>query len=101
MKRQSVKKAKQMRLEKDVKKLVFARSEGLCEACWPRGLPLRPATTKHERIMRSAGGDPLDVENCLAVCNECHTWIHGHPTEATEMGLLSPNSNPSQFRNIQ
>ena len=98
MKKQSKAKAEQLRMEKAVKEFVFARSNGQCEACLARSLPIKMATTKHERIMRSVGGDPLDPNNCLAVCNDCHVWIHGNPTETTRLKLLKPNQLTSQFR---
>ena len=98
IKRQSSAKAKQLRLEKAVKEFVLARSDGQCEACRARGLPIKVATTKHERKMRSVGGDPLDPDNCLAVCNDCHVWIHNNPNEATGLKLLKSNPRPAGFR---
>ena len=98
IKKQSKAKAEQLRMEKAVKEFVFARSNGQCEACLARSLPIKMATTKHERIMRSVGGDPLDPNNCLAVCNDCHVWIHGNPKEATRLKLLKPNSEQFGFR---
>ena len=97
--KQSNAKAKEMRLEKAVKEFVLERADYRCEACSARGLVgAAQATTKHERIMRSLGGDPLDADNCLAVCNDCHVWIHANPSEATGMGLLRSNSRPDQFK---
>lgn len=98
IKRQSSAKAKQLRLEKAVKEFILTRSDGRCEACQARGLSIKVATTKHERIMRSLGGDPLDPDNCLAVCNPCHAWIHANPSEATSLKLLKSNSRLAGFR---
>lgn len=42
----------------------------------------------HEVLTRGRGGDPTDRENILAICAPCHDWIHGHPREAHELGLL-------------
>jgi hypothetical protein len=30
----------------------------------------------------------LDVKTWLAVCRDCHNWIHAHPAEARELGYL-------------
>ena len=99
IKRQSSAKAKQMRLEKSVRTFVLERADYTCEACRARGLgKANQATDKHERIMRSMGGDPLDANNCLAVCRDCHSWLHSHPNEATKLGLLKSNPQPAGFR---
>ena len=51
----------------------------------------------HHRQMRSQGGPTNDV-NLLAVCNACHTWIHGHPEKSYEAGLLVPSwSDPVEW----
>lgn len=42
----------------------------------------------HELHTRGRGGDILDDGNCVAVCRPCHDWIHAHPTQAGELGLL-------------
>jgi hypothetical protein len=71
----SVKMAKQKRLEKELILKLLERCHGLCELCgkWPdwRGL------SKHEKIFRSQGGDPLDPNNCLMICGICHDKEHG------------------------
>lgn len=41
----------------------------------------------HEPLPRSRGGDPLDVDQVLAVCASHHRWIHDHPKEAKRLGL--------------
>jgi len=45
----------------------------------------------HEVVTRARGGDILDPDNCRAICRACHDWIHGHPADATTLGLLAPN----------
>jgi len=30
-----------------------------------------------------------EISNGKCLCNGCHTWVHGHPIEAKEAGLLS------------
>tara|TARA_B100001250_G_scaffold304926_1_gene266872 strand:- start:6195 stop:6602 length:408 start_codon:yes stop_codon:yes gene_type:complete len=42
----------------------------------------------HEPLTRARGGSILDVENTMAVCRACHTWIHDNPEAATKLGLL-------------
>lgn len=48
----------------------------------------RYATDVHEPHTRARGGDILDLANTLTVCRSCHNWIHDHPKDATELGLL-------------
>ena len=46
------------------------------------------STELHEPLMRSRGGSILDPDNTVAVCRNCHRWIHDNPTDATRLGLL-------------
>ncbi len=37
----------------------------------------------------------LDLNNLAVLCRKAHSWVHDHPAEATELGLLaSPQRNP-------
>jgi len=42
----------------------------------------------HEPLTRARGGSFLDVDNTVAVCRSCHTWIHDNPAAAKAVGLL-------------
>jgi hypothetical protein len=48
-----------------------------------------PATEVHHKF---SGKDRtqhyLDIKTWLAVCPECHRWIHANPKEARELGYL-------------
>ena len=46
------------------------------------------AVDVHEPWTRKRGGPIDDPRNFMAVCRECHDWIHGHADEATEQGWL-------------
>jgi hypothetical protein len=48
----------------------------------------RLATALHEPLTRARGGDILDPENTVAVCFNCHDFIHRNPAWALEVGLL-------------
>lgn len=53
-------------------------------------------TEAHHRRIRSQGGDDSD-ENLILLCQQHHTWVHAHPTEARDMGLLlSYGDDPSR-----
>ena len=41
----------------------------------------------HHILRRSQGGGN-EPENLLAVCFQCHEWIHGNPRKAANLGLL-------------
>jgi hypothetical protein len=58
-----------------------------CEANIP-DVCTRRATELHEPILRSFGGSILDVENSVAICRLCHTWVHDNVGEARELGLI-------------
>lgn len=47
----------------------------------------RSTTHAHHRLRRSQGG-PDTLENLILLCPEHHTWVHDHPEESGEMGLL-------------
>jgi 5-methylcytosine-specific restriction endonuclease McrA len=64
---------------------VFVRSKGLCEAKLERCTV--KASHAHHMLMRSQGGKH-DVSNLLAVCSECHSYIHLNPAIAYERGFL-------------
>jgi len=54
----------------------------------PLARPVPRSTVIHEKKLRSAGGDILDEDNCVALCQECHGWIHAHPQESREQGWI-------------
>lgn len=65
------------------------RSEGLCErpGCgrWiPYGIENENV---HHVLLRSKGGKD-ELENLLAVCRDCHSWIHNNPKAAKAEGVL-------------
>lgn len=73
---------------------VNVRSGGRCEADTP-DCPPGPhrADHHHHVVLRSRGG--LDHRNnLLHVCFSAHDWIHAHPAEATERGLMRSGHTP-------
>jgi len=71
----SKKRSRERYKERKLTRKLLARCGGLCEGCgeppdW-RGL------SKHEKIHRSQGGDPLDPDNCEMLCGKCHSKQHG------------------------
>jgi 5-methylcytosine-specific restriction endonuclease McrA len=66
-----------------VREQVRRRSRGLCEF---GGCPTR-AAHMHHRLPRSAGG-PHTVDNLADLCGSHHRWVHAHPRESYELGLL-------------
>ncbi len=48
----------------------------------------------HEPLTRARGGSILDVANTMAVCRQCHIWIHDHPAEALALGFLKSRYVP-------
>lgn len=65
----------------DVRAYVWDRAHGLCEMCLERG-EIKPADVVHHKTPLSEKnmGDvdvTLNPENLIALCNECHTEVHG------------------------
>lgn len=42
----------------------------------------------HEKKSRARGGSITDVENLVALCRPCHSWVTEHPKKAHEQGWL-------------
>ncbi len=78
------------RIPPKIRREVLARSHGLCEAhlkgCTGRGEHL------HHKRTRSQGGKHT-VENLINACGWCHRYIHDHPGEAYELGLMLRSGN--------
>jgi len=69
----------------------FLEDNPSCQRCG------KPSQTVHEKLTRARGGDILDKNNCVALCQECHQEIHLHPRQATEDGWLIRRAVP-QYR---
>ena len=70
------------RLEQRSRFACEAAVDGVCAGC---------AVHAHHRRRRGQGGSD-HPQNLLHVCFECHDWIHAHPTQAVELGLLEHTS---------
>ena len=75
------------------KRKAFLAEHPICQAdaCingnW--NLFFRPEATEiHHRMGR--GKYLLDESTWVAVCRKNHNWIHSHPKEARQLGLLAP-----------
>lgn len=72
---------------RQARNFVRSRAAGRCEAQVP-GVCLGRGDAAHHVVPRARGGSD-DPGNLLWLCNAgCHRWIHEHPREATERGLL-------------
>jgi hypothetical protein len=67
-------KYKQTKAEQKLKQELLIRCGGLCEIC--HQLPDWRGLSKHEKVFRSKGGDPLDPNNCVMTCGKCHSQKH-------------------------
>lgn len=71
---------------------VIERAGGTCEAYLTRRAKCKRVPQHlHHRKMRSQGGENTP-SNLLAVCHECHRWVHDKPAKAYELGLLVKSS---------
>ena len=93
LRRVSKKRSKEQRRRNKFVEEELARRE-LCEAgavIYLQGKQSRcsgRAVELHEPLTRARGGSILDPDNTVAVCRNCHRWIHDNPQSATELGLL-------------
>lgn len=78
------------------RRLVEQRQGGLCARCGGRGVEW------HHRRSRSVRGPHRHCPcNGVLLCSGCHTWAHGHPTEAQEAGLIVSRYDEPQERPIK
>jgi 5-methylcytosine-specific restriction endonuclease McrA len=67
---------------------LMARCHEWCETeMWVHSGPWRGRLEPHHKLRRSQGGQNT-MENVIMVCRPCHQWIHAHPCQAYELGLL-------------
>lgn len=71
-------------------------SRNRCEAC-PRvhhsGFVRRSVVLHHRRLVKQLGA-LISTMNTLAVCAECHDWIHAHPEVSKALALLVTEGHP-------
>lgn len=66
----------QTKAEQKLKQELLIRCKGLCEVCHKPPTKFPFTLDKHEIIFRSKGGNPLDPNNCIMVCRDCHNDKH-------------------------
>jgi hypothetical protein len=67
----------------------FLAARDVCEKCGQAR-----AVLCHHRRRRSRQGALTLEQNCSALCDECHTWIHANPDEANQLGWLVREGDP-------
>lgn len=65
---------------------VMLRSEGRCEARCCAGCATYGSQAHH--VLSRAQGGSDGPENLKWICGPCHGWVHEHPREANDLGLL-------------
>ena len=84
-----------------VKQLVDLRDQARCVRC---GVDLRGRmASRHHRKLRSrcSGPELHSPSNLILLCGSgntfCHGWVHAHPEQATQLGLMVHSwDNPAQ-----
>lgn len=79
------------------KRVVRGRDKDTCVKCRHR----KPSLDVHHRKPKQMGGaDALTtygLANLISLCRNCHSWVHQHPAEAMELGLmLSQSADPEK-----
>ena len=76
------------KIPKKLRTAAYERAGGLCDCC---GEWMDPETfDAHHRQLRSRGGKHT-IENLVALKHEHHMWVHQHPAESTDRGLMVPS----------
>lgn len=73
----------------ELRPIVLARASYRCERCGRRDGQDGRHLEAHHRLPIGNGG-PDTLENLVALCdpNGCHDYVHGHPAEGYDSGLL-------------
>jgi hypothetical protein len=72
----------------EVRRIVFQRDMGLCQAKFLVGsITCSGPLDIDEVIPRGRGGNYLDPDNCQVLCRAHHRWKHDNPAEAERLGL--------------
>jgi hypothetical protein len=73
------------------------------ECQWPKAKCLNRGTLHaHHIATRSRRPDLIyDVDNGIALCFIHHQWVHDHPIEAAELGLLDSTSYELAAKMVQ
>lgn len=67
---------------------VRRRANGWCEANTPACRSGAHQGAHAHHVLRRSQGGGHDESNLVWTCFDGHTWIHAHPAEAVERGLL-------------
>jgi hypothetical protein len=65
---------------------VKKRDKNICKRC---GISTLRMNAHHKNPRGRRPDLKYDIANGITLCNPCHTWVHWHPKEAMESGLLS------------
>lgn len=74
-------------MPKDLRAAVHLRAGGRCDLL---GCQLGTEWHAHHRQLRSRRG-PDTLANLVALCADCHRWVHAHPKHATLIGFMVPS----------
>ncbi len=80
MKQVSDKMADQLAKERLLTAQLIIKQNGKCAKCGRSIVvngKLAFGAAKHEKVFRSHGGDPLDIDNCEILCYTDHNLAHG------------------------
>lgn len=67
--------------EYSVVRKIYLNEHGLCAKCGGKASDIH-----HKR--GKLGALLTRTEHFVSVCRDCHHWIHDHPKESRELGLL-------------
>ena len=62
------------------------RAKYICQARIPDVCMVKAVTAHHLKLRSQGGGN--EQENLMAVCRDCHMFLHNNPAAATELGLM-------------
>jgi hypothetical protein len=69
-------------------RMKYLTTHPLCEAKIPNVCKVHSTDVHHTHSGSDRSTSYLKDDTWKAVCRNCHNWIHNHPKESRELGLL-------------
>ena len=88
---------KREKLDREVSGPLKARlllERPICERC-----QREPSVDPHHKLRQSTGREQTNEDNILMLCRADHEWVHDHPAQAREEGLLRRRFDGASSRN--
>lgn len=68
----------------------YLKEHDLCQACMKLGKPHARASKEIHHARGRIRRLLVDTRFWIAICRECHDYLHDHPATGRRLGLIAP-----------